>query len=92
MTQGLPRAARFALLLAVGAACAALWLLAVNGRSAPLIAGASFAGTLAAGFTALRRQVRRLLAQQYESLPWLPSGRRQAPGGNPSHVPLPGCG
>ncbi|MGW9372233.1 hypothetical protein ACWGVR_19685 [Streptomyces xanthophaeus] len=72
VTQGLPRAARFALLLAVGAASAALWLLAVDGSSAPAIAGASFAGTLAAGFMALRRQARRLLAQQYESLPWPP--------------------
>ncbi|MCJ0872087.1 hypothetical protein [Streptomyces sp. AP-93] len=74
VSRGRARAARIALLLALGAACATLWLLAVGVDShwAPPIAGMSFAGTLIAGFTTLGRQNRRLLAQQYEALPWPP--------------------
>ncbi|MFF3216842.1 hypothetical protein ACFYYB_40250 [Streptomyces sp. NPDC002886] len=83
------RTTRIALLLTLGAACAGLWLLAVGFDSqwAPPIAGMSFAGTLVAGFTTLGRQDRRLLAQQYEALPWPPlpaAARRQGPPSTPA--------
>ncbi|MFD7560906.1 MULTISPECIES: hypothetical protein [unclassified Streptomyces] len=71
-SRRLARPARIALLLALGAAGAALWLPAVGTDSSGAlpIAGVSFIGTLVAGFTTLGRETRRLLAQQYEALPW----------------------